>query len=77
MHSKRTRPAQASCAGAAWSVLAQVGADAAAGSPVRGEPVRAAQDYLRTHLDVTVEVAALARRLGLSSFRLCRTFGGG
>ncbi|MBL0886404.1 helix-turn-helix domain-containing protein [Myceligenerans indicum] len=69
-----TYPSLLRCAGAAWSVLAQLGADAAVGSPARGEPVRAAQEYLRTHLDAVVEVGALARRFGLSTSHFSALF---
>ncbi|GGM17458.1 helix-turn-helix domain-containing protein [Promicromonospora citrea] len=74
LETDETYPSLLRCAGAAWSVLAQVGADAAAGSPLRGEPVRAAQEYLRTHLDSVVEVAALARRFGLSTSHFSARF---
>lgn len=74
LETDETYPSLLRCAGAAWSVLAQIGADAAAGSPVRGEPVRAAQEYLRTHLDTVVDVAALARRFGLSTSHFSARF---
>ncbi|MFI6424337.1 helix-turn-helix domain-containing protein [Promicromonospora sp. NPDC050880] len=74
LEADETYPSLLRCAGAGWSVLAQIGADAAAGSPVRGEPVRAAQEYLRTHLDAVVEVAALARRFGLSTSHFSARF---
>lgn len=61
-------------AGAGWSALAQVSADAQDGSPVRAEPVRQAQEHLRTHLDAPVQVAALARSVGLSSSHFAALF---
>lgn len=59
---------------AAWSVLGQLTADAAAGSAVRAEPVRAAQEYLRAHLDAAVQVGELAQRAGMSTSHFAALF---
>ncbi|WP_235915600.1 helix-turn-helix domain-containing protein [Puerhibacterium puerhi] len=74
LETDETYPTLLRASGAAWSVMAQVTADAAAGSPARGEPVRAAQEYLRTHLDAPVRVGDLARRCGLSTSHFAALF---
>ncbi|MCI2237088.1 AraC family transcriptional regulator [Paenibacillus sp. TRM 82003] len=74
LETDETGPTLLRAAGAAWSVLAQVAAGAAAGSPVRREPVRQAQEHLRAHLDAPVSVAALAREAGLSTSHFTALF---
>lgn len=69
-----TAPNLMRAAGAAWSVLAQLVADAAAGSQNRTEPVRAAQSYLREHLDAPVRVGELAAQVGLSTSHFAALF---
>ena len=53
-------------AGAAWGLLAQLAADAARGTREAGDPILAAQDYLREHQDAATSVAELAKIAGLS-----------
>lgn len=74
MEEDETRPSLLRAAGAGWSALAQLSADASAGSPTRGEPVRAAQSYLREHLDVPVRVSELASQVGLSTSHFSALF---
>jgi len=62
------------CLGGAVAVLAQLAADAASGSQVRTEPVRAAQVYLREHLDSPLRVDDLAARVGLSTSHFSALF---
>lgn len=52
--------------GAAWGLLAQLAADRARGAKETGDPILAAQDYLREHLETTTSVAELATIAGLS-----------
>ncbi|SMG24512.1 AraC family transcriptional regulator [Agreia pratensis] len=52
--------------GAAWGLLAQLAADRARGTTEVGDPILAAQDYLREHLDASTSVAELAKIAGLS-----------
>lgn len=63
-----------SAAGAGWSLLAQIAADAVAGTRGRSEPVRQAQEHLRRHVDKPVDVAALARTAGLSTSHFSALF---
>jgi len=74
MEQDETMPSLLRAAGAGWSVLAQLVADAAAGSQTRTEPVRAAQTYLREHLDAPVRVSELAARVGLSTSHFAALF---
>lgn len=74
LETDETMPNLLRAAGAAWSVLAQLVADAAAGSQGRTEPVRAAQSYLREHLDAPVQVGELAARVGLSTSHFAALF---
>lgn len=74
MEQDETMPSLLRAAGAGWSVLAQLAADAASGSQVRMEPVRAAQRYLREHLDAPVRVGELASRVGLSTSHFAAQF---
>lgn len=76
LEADETAPSLLRAAGAAWSVLAQLVADQASGSRVHTEPVRAAQEYLRTHLDGRVQVAELARLVGLSTSHFAALFRG-
>lgn len=74
MEADETLPSLLRAAGAGWSVLGQLAADAAAGSQTRTEPVRAAQTYLREHLDAPVRVGELAARVGLSTSHFAALF---
>lgn len=74
LETDETVPSLLRASGAAWSVLAQLAADAAAGSQERTEPVRAAQAYLRDHLDAPVRVGDLAARVGLSTSHFAALF---
>ncbi len=74
LETDETLPTLLRAAGAAWSALAQVAADALAGRPDRAEPVRAAQEHLRTHLDQPVRLADLARSAGLSPSHFAALF---
>lgn len=74
LESDETMPNVLRAAGAGWSVLAQIAADAAAGSQTRTEPVRAAQAYLREHLEAPVRVGELAARVGLSTSHFAALF---
>ncbi|WP_241681419.1 helix-turn-helix domain-containing protein [Pseudactinotalea terrae] len=74
MEVDETTPQLLRAAGAAWSVLAQLVADQAAGSQNRTEPVRAAQNYLREHLDAPVRVGELAAQVGLSTSHFAALF---
>ena len=74
MEQDETVPSLLRAAGAGWSVLAQLAADAASGSQIRTEPVRAAQSYLREHLDAPVKVGELAARVGLSTSHFAAQF---
>lgn len=74
MEQDETMPNLLRAAGAAWAVLAQIAADAASGSQVRTEPVRAAQLYLREHLDSPLRVDELAARVGLSTSHFSALF---
>jgi AraC family transcriptional regulator of arabinose operon len=74
LEADETMPSVLRAAGAGWSVLAQLAADAAAGSQTRTEPVRAAQTYLREHLDAPVRVGELAARVGLSTSHFAALF---
>lgn len=55
-----------SASGAAWGLLAQLAADRARGATEAGDPILAAQDYLRENLDVTASVPELAKIAGFS-----------
>ncbi|MCS5734447.1 helix-turn-helix domain-containing protein [Herbiconiux daphne] len=52
--------------GAAWGLLAQLAADRGRGGGAAGDPVLAAQDFLREHLAASTSVAELAAIAGLS-----------
>lgn len=81
MEQDETMPSLLRAAGAGWAVMAQLAADVASGSHARTEPVRAAQSYLREHLDLPLRVSELAARVGLStshfSAQFRRATGGG
>ncbi|MDO9396972.1 MAG: AraC family transcriptional regulator [Herbiconiux sp.] len=55
-----------SASGAAWGLLAQLAADRARGVKEAGDPILAAQDYLRENLRATVSVLELATVAGFS-----------
>lgn len=74
LEADETAPNLLRASGAAWSVLAQLVADAAAGSNGRTEPVHAAQAYLREHLDAPVRVGELAAQVGLSTSHFAALF---
>ncbi|WP_197429749.1 helix-turn-helix domain-containing protein [Auraticoccus cholistanensis] len=74
LETDETTPTLVRAAGTAWSVLAQVSADALAGDPQRGEPVRQAQELLRENLAAPVSVRGLARTAGLSPSHFAALF---
>lgn len=74
LESDETVPTLVSAAGAGYALLAQLAADAAAGSSGRTEPVRQAQEHLRRHFDKPVDVAELARTAGLSTSHFSALF---
>ncbi|WP_368497976.1 helix-turn-helix domain-containing protein [Herbiconiux sp. A18JL235] len=55
-----------SASGAAWGLLAQLAADRARGVKLSGDPILAAQDFLRENLTTTVSVLELAAVAGFS-----------
>jgi AraC family transcriptional regulator of arabinose operon len=74
METDETRSTLLRASGIAWSILGQLTADARTGNPLRTEPVRQAQDYIREHLDAPVSVSALARTAGLSTSHFAALF---
>lgn len=74
METDETMPNLLRASGAAWAAIADLVADAVSGDPVRREPVQAAQDYLRAHLDAPVQVGELASRFGLSTSHFAALF---
>ncbi len=74
LETDETMPTLVRAAGAAWSVLAQISADALAGDPQRAEPVRQAQELLREQLAAPVSVRGLARTAGLSPSHFAALF---
>ncbi|MCS5714277.1 AraC family transcriptional regulator [Herbiconiux sp. CPCC 205716] len=63
-----------SASGAAWGLLAQLAADRARGANQAGDPILAAQDYLRENLETTTGVAELAAIAGLSTSHFSARF---
>ncbi len=74
MEADETSPSLLRAAGSAWSALAHLAADAAAGNQTRTEPVRAAQRFLREHLQSSVRVSELAGRVGMSTSHFAALF---
>ncbi|HYY10455.1 MAG TPA: AraC family transcriptional regulator, partial [Kineosporiaceae bacterium] len=61
-------------AAAGWSLLAELAADALAGTGTAVEPVHDAQEYLRMNLGKHIAVPALAARSGLSASHFSALF---
>ena len=74
LETDETMPTLVQASGTAWSVLAQISADALAGDPQRAEPARQAQRHLRENLTAPVSVSALARTAGLSASHFAALF---
>ncbi|UFU02068.1 AraC family transcriptional regulator [Ruania suaedae] len=69
-----TTPSLMAAAGAAWHVLAQLGADRSAGPRDEAGPVQRAREFLLDHLDEPVRVPDVAAHVGLSTSHLAALF---